>query len=129
MRLLPGARLVVLLGRRCVDREVHPAVPFGRYLRSLGEVLVDHPAPRHAQRADASALDVVAVALRVGSDQLAAECRVESVRPGVAAPPAEDLAEDAHVCPAVGVSSRGLMTPSEAHCPWQVRRGRTATAS
>ena len=41
---------------------VHPAVPFGRHLRGLGQVLVDHPAARHAERADAPALHVVAVA-------------------------------------------------------------------
>ena len=69
--LLPRPRLVGLLGGRRVDRVVHPAVPFRRYLGGLGQVLVDHPAARHAERADALVLHVVAVALCVGADQLA----------------------------------------------------------
>ncbi len=61
--LLPGPRRVVFLGRWRIDHVVHPAVPLRRYLRGLGQILVDHPAARHAERADALALDVVAVAL------------------------------------------------------------------
>ena len=39
---------------------------------------------------------IVAVAGLVGADQPAPQRRIDAVRPGVAAPPAEDLAENAH---------------------------------
>src|SRR5882724_1946364 len=65
VRFFPGPRLIGLLGGRRIDDIVHPAVPLGRDAGGLRRMGVDHPAARHAQRADALALGEIAVALAV----------------------------------------------------------------
>src|SRR5581483_3292883 len=102
MRLLPRPGLVALLGWRGIDHVVQPTVPLGRHLGGFRELLVDDPAPRHTQRPDAPALNVVAVPGLVRTDELASQRRVNAVGPGIAAPPAEDLADYAHASPRLG---------------------------
>src|SRR5262245_37237190 len=96
MRFLPGPGGIAFLRGWGVDRVVQPAVPFRRHPGRLSPVLVDDPAARHPERADAAPLHVVAVAALVAADEAAAHGRIEAVRPRVAAPPAEDFAQDAH---------------------------------
>src|SRR6202158_4267586 len=91
VRLLPLARLVVLLGRRHVDGVVQPAVPRRRHARGLGDAAIDHPAPLEAEaRIDlAAARAVVAVAEFVLADELAVEPSPQLRTEGLAVPPGE----------------------------------------
>src|SRR5262245_40508296 len=75
---------------------MQPAMPLRGDLRGLGQALVDHPAARHTERPDPLLLHIIVVAGVIAADQLAAQRGVDPVRPGVPAPPAEDLAQNAH---------------------------------
>ena len=94
--LLPGVGLIGLLRRWGIDRIMQPPVPVRRHLRRLGLFGIDDPASRSSKRANALGLLKIAVTELVGADESAAQPRIDSVAPGVAAPPAEDLAHDAH---------------------------------
>src|SRR5919198_554665 len=94
--LLPGVGLIGLLRRWGIDRIMQPPVPIRRHLRRLGLFGIDDPASRSSKRANALGLLKIAVTELVGADESAAQPRIDSVAPGVAAPPAEDLAHDAH---------------------------------
>src|SRR5262245_58514500 len=59
VRLFPGPRRIVLLGRWRIYEVVQPAVPLGWHLRRLSQSLIDHPAPRYPQGPDAFALHVI----------------------------------------------------------------------
>src|SRR5262249_61091083 len=95
MRLLPRPRHIGLLAGRRVDHIVQPAMPFGRHLRCLCEVLVDDPTARHAKRPYAFSLHIVAVARALAANQPAPQRGVDAVWPGVAPPPAARLAKNA----------------------------------
>src|SRR5262249_14892530 len=99
---------VGFLGGRYVHHVVEPAVPIRRNLRCLCQILVDHPAPRHAERTDPPALHIVAVAPAIAADQLASERCINPVGPGGPDPPAEYLHEDAHA----SRMDRGLTMPA-----------------
>src|SRR5882672_8596774 len=75
MRLPPGARNDLLLGRWNVHGMVEPAMPRRRNLRSLSHSIVDHPAALETEvRVDlAAARAEIAIAELVLADELAIE--------------------------------------------------------
>src|SRR5215468_3120154 len=95
MRLPPGPRRDMVLGRRGVDRVVQPTVPFRRYERGLGGAAVDHPASLEAERGiDLATLRaVVAIAEFVLAHELAVERGPQQRAEGGAVPPGEEAQE------------------------------------
>src|SRR5215469_9018064 len=92
MRLLPGINRLVGVDRHLVGRMVQPAVPYRRHTRRVLVAAIDHPAafaafaPAAALQRPMAAFAVVAVAERVGADELALE-------------PGEDACADGHCRP------------------------------
>src|SRR6185503_17586398 len=93
--LPPRPRRDLLVGRRDIDRVVHPAVPRGPDRRGLRVAVVDDPAPLEAERrVDLAALGpVVAVAELVLADELTVAVRPPLRTEGLVIPPGEEPGE------------------------------------
>src|SRR5262249_60238388 len=97
-------------------------LPLRGALRALGQALVDPPAARHRERPATLLLHIVVVARVIAADQLAAQRGVDAVRPGVPAPPTEDLAQNAHAVRLAAPRPRvpTLMASPPCPCPCAV---------
>src|SRR5262245_3428596 len=117
MRLLPLARLIVLLGRRRVDAVMHPAMPARRDQRSFRIAIVDHPSARAAFRILAAL--VVDIAELIAPDFRAIPPRVKARPERLAVPPGEELGQEFHG--RVPCSGTGFRLPPYGvrHVLWQ----------
>ena len=65
--------------RRFIDRIVHPTVPFRRNARCLNITIIQHPASGFAVNGRAIFIFVIAIALPINADQLAAAARITNM--------------------------------------------------
>src|SRR6476659_9358540 len=91
--------MIGLLRRRGIDDIMQPAEPVWRNLAGLGEALVNHPTARAPRRTLSARVLVIAIAVFVLSDKLAACVRVQPRRKRRAMPPREEIADQAHSRP------------------------------
>src|SRR5215469_6947693 len=79
MRLLPGIFWAPIRARQVIDRMMEPSMPFRRYARCIGFAAIDDPAALAAEtpaallQGRARFIAIVAIAERVGADELAAK--------------------------------------------------------
>src|SRR5215470_1806079 len=113
MRLLPRALGFALLGRRDVDRVMHPAVPARRNSRSLGVAVENHPAAFESQAwVNFTATGaVVAIAEFVFADEFAIQPGPHLGAEGLAIPPGEETQKKGFHQPDSAMSQGRCATP------------------
>src|SRR5262249_8767643 len=96
MRLFPRVPLGLVQRRRHGLGLQQPTVPAGRYLGSLGEAVIDHPATLESKRRIdlAAARAVIAIAELIGADELAIEFRPHLGSERLAVPPGEKAQQE-----------------------------------
>src|SRR6516225_12492265 len=114
MRLLPRALGFALLGRRDVDRVMHPAVPARRNHSSLGVAVEDHPAAFESKAwVDFTAAGaVVAIAEFVFTDEFAIQPGPHLGAEGLAIPPGEETQKKGFHQPDSAMSQGALCHPA-----------------
>src|SRR5579862_850038 len=104
MRFLPRIGFGLVLRRRHIDGVMQPAVPARRYCRSLGDTVVDDPAPIKTERRINLAVfcAVIAIAEFVVADKFAVEPSRQLRAEGLTIPPGKKAKQKAFHCVLLG---------------------------